>query len=227
LHQYETSDPEVASRISAYELAYRMQMAAPEMLDFTQESATTLESYGLNNETTRSFGSNCLLARRMVQRGVRFVQLYHSTWDDHSDLAKNLTTNTAMTDRPAAALIKDLKQHGLLDETLVVWGGEFGRTPMYEMRRGQSMDAETAGRDHHPYGFTMLLAGGGIRGGQIVGKTDELGFHAAEDRIHVHDLHATLLHCLGLDHTRLTYRHQGRNFRLTDVAGTVVDKLLA
>jgi uncharacterized protein (DUF1501 family) len=163
----------------------------------------------------------------MVERGVRFVQLYHSNWDDHSSLNHHLRINTSMTDQPAAALIKDLKRRGLLDQTLVVWGGEFGRTPMYEVRRGPGMDPERAGRDHHPHAFTMLLAGGGIQGGQVVGRTDDLGIHVVDDRIHVHDLQATLLHCLGLDHTRLTYRHLGRDFRLTDVSGHVVDKLLA
>ncbi|HUY35507.1 MAG TPA: DUF1501 domain-containing protein [Pirellulales bacterium] len=224
LRRRQTGEEEIASRIAAYELAYRMQATAPELVDFSRESAATLEMYGLTNETTRWFGSNCLLARRMVERGVRFVQLYHSTWDDHNDLNKNLKTNCDMTDQPAAALLQDLKQRGLLDETLLVWGGEFGRTPMNEVRRGNTAGHE--GRDHHPFGFTMLMAGGGIRGGQIVGKTDELGYHAVEDRIHVHDLQATILHCLGLDHTRLTYRHQGRNFRLTDVEGSVVEKLL-
>ncbi len=217
-------DPEIGSRIRAYELAARMQLAAPELLDLSQESESTREAYGLGSETTRWFGTHCLLARRMVERGVRFVQLYHSTWDDHSDLNRKLRTNTAMTDRPAAALIRDLKQRGMLDDTLVIWGGEFGRTPMTEVRRG--MVAGKEGRDHHAFGFTMLLAGGGIRGGQVIGRTDELGYHATEDRIHVHDLQATLLHCLGLDHLRLTYRHEGRDFRLTDVGGQVVDKLL-
>ncbi|MBI4584955.1 MAG: DUF1501 domain-containing protein [Planctomycetes bacterium] len=226
IHEETTGDSEIASRIAAYELAYRMQAAAPELLDFSKESTATLESYGIHNDTTRWFGTNCLLARRMVERGVRFVQLYHSTWDDHSELNKHLRINTAMTDQPAAALIQDLKSRGLLDETLVIWGGEFGRTPMYEIRRGPGMDPEKAGRDHHPFGFTMLLAGGGIRGGQIVGQTDELGYNTVEDRIHVHDLQATILHCLGIDHTRLTYRHQGRDFRLTDVSGRLVHKLL-
>ena len=227
LRYEQTGDAEIESRIAAYELAYRMQAAAPELVDLTRESAATLEMYGIHDETTRWFGSNCLLARRMVERGVRFVQLYHSTWDDHSALNKHLKINTAMTDRPAAALIRDLKQRGLLDETLVVWGGEFGRTPMYEMRRMPGLDPEGAGRDHHPFAFIMLLAGGGVRGGQIVGATDELSYHAVEDKIHVHDLQATMLDCLGLDHTRLTYRHQGRDFRLTDVEGQVVRKLLA
>ncbi|MBI2824036.1 MAG: DUF1501 domain-containing protein [Planctomycetia bacterium] len=227
LRQLDTGDAEIVSRIAAYELAYRMQMAAPELIDFSQESAATLEAYGVTGEPTRSFGSNCLLARRMVERGVRFVQLYHSTWDDHSHLNRHLKTNTEMIDQPAAALINDLKRRGLLDETLVVWGGEFGRTPMYEVRRSKGMDAEEAGRDHHPFAFTMLLAGGGIRGGQVVGRTDDIGYRIVEDPVGVHDLQATMLHCLGLDHTRLTFRHQGRDFRLTDVEGKVVEKLLA
>jgi uncharacterized protein (DUF1501 family) len=161
----------------------------------------------------------------MVERGVRFVQLYHSTWDDHHDLNGHLKKNTDMTDKPAAALIADLKQRGLLDETLVIWGGEFGRTPMHEIRRGVSPGKE--GRDHHPFGFTMLLAGGGVKAGAVIGRTDDFGYHAVEDPIHIHDLQATILHCLGLDHTRLTYRHLGRDFRLTDVSGRVIDKLLA
>jgi uncharacterized protein (DUF1501 family) len=221
----QTGDAEISARIEAYELAFRMQTAAPELVDFTQETAATRELYGLDDDTTRAFGSNCLLARRMVERGVRFVQLYHSTWDDHSNLNDHLKKNTSMTDRPAAGLIRDLKQRGLLDETLVIWGGEFGRTPMHEIRRGTTPGKE--GRDHHPFGFTMLLAGGGVSAGRIVGRTDELGYHAVEDRVHVHDLQATILHCLGLDHTRLTYRHLGRDFRLTDVAGNVVQKILA
>jgi hypothetical protein len=222
----ETGDTEIDSRIAAYELAYRMQTRAPELVDFSTETAATRAMYGLDDEQTRWFGTNCLLARRMVERGVRFIQLYHSNWDDHGNLNKKLGINTGMTDRPAAALIHDLKQRGLLDDTLVVWGGEFGRTPMYEVRRMPGMDPEAAGRDHHPFGFTMLLAGGGIRGGQIVGRTDELGYHAVEDRVHVHDLQATMLHCLGIDHTQLTFRHQGRDFRLTDVHGEVARKLL-
>jgi hypothetical protein len=220
-----TGDPEIESRIAAYELAYRMQVAAPELVDLSRETAVTREEYGLNDEKTRWFGTHCLLARRMVERGVRFVQLYHTTWDDHYDLATHLSTNCGNTDRPAAALIKDLKRRGLLEDTLVIWAGEFGRTPMNEVRRGNTAGRE--GRDHHPFGFTVLLAGGGIRPGQVVGRTDELGYHAVEDRVHIHDLQATILHCLGLDHTRLTFRHQGRDFRLTDVAGNVVTKLLA
>ena len=221
----ETGDPEILSRIAAYELAYRMQTAAPELLDFSDESYATHELYGLNHPQTKWFGTNCLLARRMVERGVRFVQLYHSTWDDHSNLEHYLGVNTSMTDLPAAGLIHDLKQRGLLEDTLVIWGGEFGRTPMNEVRRG--VNPKALGRDHHPYAFSVLLAGGGIKGGQVVGKTDEIGYHAVEDRIHVHDLQATMMHCLGFDHTKLTFKHQGLNARLTGVAGNLVPKILA
>jgi len=220
----DTGDAEIESRISSYELAYRMQLTAPELVDLSKETAATRNMYGMDNKTTQWFGSNCLLARRLIERGVRFVQLYHSTWDDHSNLNAKLKTNCDMTDQPAAALINDLKQRGLLDETLLIWGGEFGRTPMNEIRRGNTPGKE--GRDHHPFCFTMLLAGGGIRGGHIVGDTDALGYHPIEDPIHVHDLQATILHCLGIDHEELTFRNQGRDFRLTDVGGNVVAKLL-
>jgi hypothetical protein len=218
-------DMEIASRIASYEMAFKMQMSAPDLLDFSDESPETLAMYGVDEEKTKPFGTNCLLARRMVERGVRFIQLYHSTWDDHAELNTKLETNCGMTDKPTGALIKDLKQRGLLDETLVIWGGEFGRTPMNEVRRGNTPGKE--GRDHHPFAFSMWLAGAGIEPGQIVGKTDELGYHITEDPIHVHDLQATILHLLGIDHTKLTYRHQGRDFRLTDVGGKVVEKLLA
>ncbi|HIF32449.1 MAG TPA: DUF1501 domain-containing protein [Planctomycetes bacterium] len=220
----DTGDHEIESRIASYELAYRMQASAPNLVDLSNETRATHELYGLDQEATKWFGSNCLLARRMVERGVRFVQLYHSTWDDHSNLNTKLKTNCDMTDLPAAGLIRDLKQRGLLDETLVIWGGEFGRTPMNEVRRGNTPGKE--GRDHHPFAYTMLLAGGGIKGGQIVGETDELGYHPTKDAIHVHDLQATILHCLGLDHEQLTFRHQGRDFRLTDVGGSVAEQLL-
>ncbi len=220
-----THDSEIASRIASYELAYRMQMAAPDLVDFSDESPATLAMYGLDDEKTRSYGTNCLLARRMIERGVRFVQLYHADWDHHVDLNKLMTEECRITDQPAAALLKDLKERGLMDETLVIWGGEFGRTPMNEVRRGNFSGRE--GRDHHPFSFTVLMAGGGIKGGQAVGQTDELGYHGVEDRIHIHDLQATILHCLGLDHERLTYHHKGRDFRLTDVAGTVIEKVLA
>lgn len=224
-HLSDTGDLEIASRISSYELAFRMQAAAPELLDFSKESPETLAMYGVNEDPTRQFATNCLLARRMVERGVRFVMLTHATWDDHSDLNRKLKKNCDIADKPTAALIRDLKQRGLLDSTLVVWGGEFGRTPMVEIR--DPRDVNNAGRDHHPLAYSLFLAGGGIKGGQVIGKTDDLCMNVLEDRVHVHDLQATLLHCLGLDHTRLTYHHIGRDFRLTDVTGNVVLKMLA
>ena len=217
-------DVEIASRIHSYELAFRMQASGPELLDFSKESAATLEMYGVNKEPTKPFATNCLLARRLVERGVRFVMLMHASWDHHSEINKGLVKNCGITDQPTAALLKDLKQRGLLDSTLVVWGGEFGRTPMSEIRRPD--EADNAGRDHHPDGFSVWLAGGGIKGGQVIGKTDELGLSVVEDKVHIHDLQATILHCLGFDHTRLTYRHMGRDFRLTDVEGEVVKKML-
>jgi hypothetical protein len=225
MRQQATGDAEIESRIHAYELAFRMQSAAPELLDFSKESKATLDSYGVNGEETRAYGTNCLLARRMVERGVRFVMLMHASWDHHSGINAGIAKQCKATDQPAAALVKDLKQRGLLDSTLVVWGGEFGRTPMSEMRRPE--DAEGAGRDHHPNGYSMWLAGGGIKPGQVIGKTDEFGLNIVEDKITIHDLQATILHSLGFDHTRLTYRHMGRDFRLTDIHGNVVRKLLA
>ena len=217
------ADPEISTRISAYEMAYRMQSSAPELMDLSGESAETMAGYGAEPGKP-SFANNCLLARRLVERGVRFVQLYHTDWDHHGNadthLGKPLDDRCREVDGPAAMLIKDLKRRGLLDETLVIWGGEFGRTPMGEPR-------ELMGRDHHIDGYSEWLAGGGNRGGQTVGKTDELGYYAVEDRVHVHDLQATVLHLLGLDHLKLTYKFQGRNFRLTDVGGNVVGKLLA
>jgi len=230
-------DPEIASRIASYELAFRMQSAAPELIDLSDESAATLAAFGVDRPDApdnnyrgggrgvfKSFASNCLLARRLVERGVRFVNLYHASWDHHSNLDPELTFNCQMADQPVAALIKDLKQRGLLDTTLVVWAGEFGRTPLGENRAGR--DSNT-GRDHHPFAFSLWLAGGGVKGGQVVGATDEIGWSVTEDPIHVNDLHATLLHLFGLDHLKLTHRFQGRDFRLTDVAGKVVGKLLA
>jgi len=224
-HYADTGDLEIASRISSYELAFRMQAAAPELLDFSKESPETLAMYGVNEEPTRQFATNCLLARRMVERGVRFVMLTHASWDDHTDLNRKLKKNCDIADKPTAALIRDLKRRGLLDSTMVVWGGEFGRTPMVEIRNPK--EADKGGRDHHPLAYSMWLAGGGIKGGQVVGKTDELCMGVVEDKVHVHDLQATILHCLGLEHTRLTFRHMGRDFRLTDVAGNVVPKMLA
>ncbi|MFN0105325.1 MAG: DUF1501 domain-containing protein [Bryobacteraceae bacterium] len=218
----ETGDAEIEARIASYELAFRMQMAAPELLDLSGESKQLLDQYGVNSEPTHQYGLHCLLARRMVERGVRFVMVSHGSWDDHNDIDKNLEKNCRITDQPAAALIADLKQRGLLDSTLVIWGGEFGRTPMTQQQRPDI----GYGRDHHPNCYSMWLAGGGIRPGETVGKTDELGLNAVEDRIHIHDLQATILHTLGFDHTRLTFPHSGRNFRLTDVEGKLVTKLL-
>jgi hypothetical protein len=222
-HYLRTRDREIASRIASYELAFRMQAAAPRLIDFSDEPKHVLDSYGVNDETTRPFAVNCLLARRMVEQGVRCIMLAHSSWDDHEQIDKRLKENCAITDQPAAALLKDLKERGLLDSTLVVWGGEFGRTPLAQIIR----EDEGAGRDHHPDCFSMWMAGGGVRGGQVIGKTDEFGLNIVEDKVHVHDLQATLLHLLGLDHTRLTYRHMGRDFRLTDVGGELVKKALA
>lgn len=216
-------DPEIATRINSFEMAYRMQTSAPELMDIAKESKETLEMYGAEPGKS-SFANNCLLARRLVERGVRFVQLFHEAWDHHSDVYGGVKQQCKLTDRASAALVKDLKQRGMLDDTLVIWGGEFGRTPMVETNKeaGRSM-----GRDHHPQAFTMWLAGGGIKPGQTIGKTDEFGFNSVEDRIPVHDLQATILYLLGIDHTKLTYRFQGRDFRLTDVEGEVVKKLLA
>jgi hypothetical protein len=225
-HRVETGDFEIESRIAAYELAFRMQAAVPELTDVSKEPAATLQEYGIDQAETRAFGTNCLLARRMVERGVRFVQLYHSSWDDHKDLNKNLTKNCGMIDRPMAALINDLRRRSLLDSTLVVWGGEFGRTPMTEVRLA-AMEAGREGRDHHALAFTMWLAGGGVKPGVSFGETDEIGFDAVRDKVHVHDLQATILHCLGLNHEKLTYLHQGRRFRLTDVGGRVIRGILA
>ncbi len=224
-HLDRTGDMEIASRMASYELAFRMQMAAPELTDFSKESQATLDLYGVGKEPTHQFATNCLLARRMVERGVRFVLMMHASWDDHTNLNRKLKRNCDISDRPTAALIKDLKQRGLLDETLIVWGGEFGRTPMVEIRNTKEED--NGGRDHHPMAYTMWLAGGGIKGGTVVGKTDELGLSIVEDKVHVHDLQATILHCLGFDHERLTFRHMGRDYRLTDLGGNVVKKMLA
>ena len=216
-----TADREIEARIASYELGFRMQSAAPELLDFSKEKPATLEIYGVNQEPTHPYAVNCLLARRMVERGVRFVLVSHGNWDDHNDLDKNLKKNCDITDRPAAALLKDLKQRGLLDSTLVIWGGEFGRTPMTQQQRSDI----GYGRDHHPNCYSMWMAGGGVRGGQVVGRTDEFGLQGIEDKASVNDLQATILHLLGFDHTKLTFNHMGRNFRLTDVHGEVIRKV--
>ena len=216
-------DPEIATRIAAYEMAYRMQTSAPELIDVSGETRQTLDMYGADPGRP-SFANNCLLARRLVERGVRFIQLYHTDWDHHGDAGNNLDAGLdgrcREIDRPCAALIRDLKQRGLLENTLVVWGGEFGRTPMGEIR-------DTVGRNHHIESYTMWFAGGGMKAGFDLGETDEFGFAPTRDRVHVHDVQATILHLLGLDHKRLTFRFQGRDFRLTDIHGEVVTKLMA
>lgn len=218
-----TGDQEIATRIASYEMAFRMQSSAPELIDLAGESQATLDLYGIEPGVP-SFASNCLLARRLVERGTRFVQLYHANWDHHGGPTENLEGSLDEVckdvDQGCAALVTDLKTRGLLDDTLVIWGGEFGRTPMGEVR-------ENTGRNHHPDAFTMWMAGGGVKAGFTLGETDELGFSGVEDRVHVHDLQATILHLLGLDHTRLTYRFQGRDFRLTDVGGKVITPILA
>ena len=211
-------DPEIASRINSYEMAYRMQSSAPDLMDLSKESKQTLELYGATPGKT-DFAGACLLARRLVERGTRFVQIFHEAWDQHGDLTNGIKSNCKNTDQACAALIKDLKARGLLEDTLVIWGGEFGRTPMVQ--------GGNDGRDHHPNCFSMWLAGGGVKRGITLGESDEFGFNASVDKVHVHDLHATLLHLLGFDHTKLTYRFQGRDFRLTDVRGELVNKLLA
>jgi uncharacterized protein (DUF1501 family) len=211
-------DPEIATRINSFELAHRMQLTAPELMDLSKESKETLEMYGAE-PGKGTYANACLLARRLAEKGVRFIEIFHEAWDQHGNLVADLKKNCRDTDKASAALIKDLKQRGMLDDTLVVWGGEFGRTPMVQ--------GGDDGRDHHPNCFTMWLAGGGIKPGLALGESDEFGFNATADKVHVHDLHATMLHLLGFDHTKLTYRFQGRDFRLTDVHGEVVTKLLA
>jgi hypothetical protein len=218
-----TQDSEITTRIASYEMAYRMQSSAPELMDLKGETKETLELYGAE-PGKHSFANNCLLARRLVERGVRFIQLYHTDWDHHgnagTELGKSLDDRCREVDQGAAALIKDLKRRGLLEDTIVVWGGEFGRTPQGEPR-------DMMGRDHHVEAFTMWMTGGGIKTGQTIGATDDLGYYVIDDKVHVHDLHATLLHLLGIDHLKLTYKFQGRNYRLTDVHGKLVSKLLA
>ena len=211
-------DPEIATRINSYEMAFRMQSSAPELMDLSKESKATLEMYGAEPGKS-SFANNCLLARRLVEKGVRFVQLFHEAWDQHGNLVADLKKNCQDTDKACAALLQDLKQRGLQDNTLVIWGGEFGRTPMVQ--------GGNDGRDHHNRCFSAWMAGGGIKPGHTHGETDELGFNIVKDPVHVHDLHATLLHLLGLDHERLTFRFQGRDYRLTDVHGKLVKGIMA
>ena len=222
-HLAEVGDPEIATRIASYELAHRMQTSGPELMDLSAESQSTLDLYGAVPGDS-SFANNCLVARRLLERGTRFVQLYHTGWDHHGNRVNNLADKldevSLAVDRASAALVTDLKERGLLEDTLVIWGGEFGRTPMGEIQ-------ELPGRNHHVENFPIWFAGGGIKAGQRIGEVDELGFFTTKDPINVHDIQATILHLLGLDHTRLTFRHQGRDFRLTDVGGRVIRKLLA
>jgi len=238
LRNAEVRDPEIESRIAAYELAFRMQTAAPELMDLSGETKETLEMYGVDRQEPKieggnslggtglfgTFARNCLMARRLIERGTRVVQVIHASWDHHSRLNTDLPHNCLMADQPIAALVKDLKQRGLLDDTLVICGSEFGRTALGENRPGAKA---ITGRDHHPNAFSIWLAGGGIKGGQVIGETDDIAWNVAKDPVHVHDLHATILHLFGFDHTKLTYRFQGRDFRLTDVAGKVVGQMMA
>lgn len=214
-----SGDPEIEARIHSYEMAFRLQKSAPELMDLSSEPKEILEMYGIKDPNEASYARNCLLARRLAERGVRFVQLFHEVWDQHGNLTGGVKQNALDTDRASAALVKDLKQRGLLQDTLVIWGGEFGRTPMVQ--------GGSDGRDHHNRCYSLWLAGGGIKSGYVHGQTDEFGFNVVSNPVHVHDLNATLLHLLGFDHTRLTYRFQGRDYRLTDVHGTVVQSILA
>lgn len=215
-------DPEIAARIAAFELAYRMQMSIPNLMGTADETETSLDMYGEDVRTPGTYASNCLMARRLAERGVRFIQLYHRGWDQHTNLERDIANQCRSIDQPSAALIRDLKERGLLEDTLVIWAGEFGRTPMLQAAER----TQAYGRDHHMKCFSIWLAGGGIRAGKTIGESDELGYSPTKDPIHVHDLHATVLHCLGIDHTELTYRSLGRDFRLTDIAGNVRKKLL-
>lgn len=237
MRQKIVGDPEIAARIASYELAARMQLAAPELTDLTRESKETLEEYGVERdaggmktirgggpETFKTFARNCLLARRMVERGVRFVSIHHASWDHHNDLDSDLLFNCRVVDQPIAALLNDLKRRGLLDSTLVVWSSEFGRTPLGENR--PSFHGRVSGRDHHPFAFSAWMAGGGVKGGQVIGVTDDLGWNIIDEPVHVNDFHATILRLFGLDHTKLTYRFQGRDFRLTDVGGKIVPQVV-
>lgn len=216
-------DPEIETRISQYEMAYRMQTSVPELMDLSKESDATFEMYGPDARKPGSYASHCLLARRLVERGVRFVQLYKRGWDQHGELPRDLRLQSQAVDQPSAALVMDLKQRGMLDDTLVIWGGEFGRTIYCQ---GKLTDANY-GRDHHPRCFAMWFAGGGIKRGTVIGETDDFGYNVVEDPVHVHDIQATILRCLGIDHKKLTYKFQGRYFRLTDVHGEIVNKMLA
>ncbi|MEP6602237.1 MAG: DUF1501 domain-containing protein, partial [Nitrospirota bacterium] len=216
-------DPEIEARISQYEMAFKMQTSVPELVDLSREPSRTFDLYGPDARKPGTFAANCLLARRLAERGVRFIQLFHRGWDQHNELPKQLPGQARDTDQACAGLIQDLKERGLLEDTLVVWGGEFGRTVYCQGK----LTADNYGRDHHPRCFTMWLAGAGIKPGMTYGETDDYCYNVVKNPVHVHDLHATILHCLGIDHTKLTYKFQGRAFRLTDVHGTVVKDILA
>jgi hypothetical protein len=219
----EVQDPEIQTRIAQYEMAFRMQSSVPELADLSSEPESTFEMYGPDSRKPGSYAANCILARRLAERGVRFIQLFHRGWDQHNNLPREIRPQCQQTDQPSAALIQDLKQRGMLDDTLVVWGGEFGRT-VYSQG---TLTETNYGRDHHPRCFSLWLAGGGIKGGVTHGTTDDFSYNIVENPVDVHDLHATILHCLGVDHTRLTFKYQGRHFRLTDVKGRVVRELLS
>ena len=218
------NDPEIETRIAQYEMAYRMQSSVPELTDFSSEPKHILKMYGPDVHRQGSFAYNCLMARRLIERGTRFVQCMHAGWDQHKNLSYQLKTQCLDTDAPSAALVKDLKQRGLLDDTLVIWGGEFGRTPFLQ---GKIDDVRNWGRDHHPYVFSLWMAGGGVRPGFTYGSSDDFGFNPAENPVHVHDFQATLMHLMGIDHERFVFKHQGRRYRLTDVHGEVVHDILA
>jgi uncharacterized protein (DUF1501 family) len=222
-HATQYGDPEIATRIQQYEMAYRMQSSVPDLMDLSNEPDSTFEMYGPESRKPGTYAANCLLARRLAERNVRFIQLYHRGWDQHNDLPRDLALQCRGTDQPTAALVTDLKQRGLLDDTLVIWGGEFGRT-VYS--QGKLTEANY-GRDHHPRCFTMWMAGGGVKPGSVIGETDDFSYNIVTDPVHVHDIQATILHCMGVDHTRLTFLFQGRHFRLTDVSGSVVKQALA
>jgi hypothetical protein len=225
LNQLELDDaknPDITTRIAQYEMAFRMQASVPELTDLSKEPDSTFELYGPDARKPGTFAANCLMARRLAERGVRFIQLYHRAWDHHGGLPKGIQTSCRETDQPSAALVKDLKARGLLQDTLVIWGGEFGRTVYCQGK----LTAQDYGRDHHPRCYTIWIAGGGIKGGQSIGETDDYSYNITRDPVHIHDLNATILKCLGIDHTRLTYKYQGRHFRLTDVHGTVVKQAL-
>jgi hypothetical protein len=224
LTQKEFGDPEISTRITQYEMAYKMQTSVPELTDFSKEPAKVLESYGPDVRRQGSFAYNCLMARRLIERGVRFVQLMHAGWDQHRNLNTQLKVQCTDTDAPSAALVKDLKQRGLLDDTLVIWGGEFGRTPFLQ---GDINDTKQWGRDHHPYAFSIWMTGGGIKRGITHGESDDFGHSVVKDSVDVHDLQATMLRLMGIDHEKLTFRFQGRYFRLTDVSGKVVPAIMA